>query len=263
MANIGRRCAKEVSEVCIPDQNLPPFTILESAEAVGPGITVVFGLKVERGMKRQSIARSGNAGFGNRRFSNEYLRPAESQVNYKYVQMDVEALNDGLSPKFIDLWVGSLSIAAVVVALESARECQHSEPPGLGLIQVVNPGCTAKNGHSTTAKEEWSTDPYGRTMLHAPLEGDPSLDPPRSSGDTCSVWIGSSVEEQGPPAPRLASAAGGTPITAPHVPAPPRRGSERCGARDSSKDHRLSIGAAGSATIGTSGEIKIRPRRPS
>ncbi|EJK47563.1 hypothetical protein THAOC_33707 [Thalassiosira oceanica] len=29
----------------------------------------------------------------------------------------------------------------------------------------------AKNGHSTTAKEEWSTDPYGRTMLHAPLEG--------------------------------------------------------------------------------------------
>ncbi|EJK45056.1 hypothetical protein THAOC_36353 [Thalassiosira oceanica] len=92
---------------------------------------------------------------------------------------------------------------------------------------------------------------------------DPSLDPPRSSGDTCSVWIGSSVEEQGPPAPRLASAAGGTPITAPHVPAPPRRGSERCGARDSSKDHRRSIGAAGSATIGTLGEIKIQPRRPS
>ncbi|EJK73014.1 hypothetical protein THAOC_05390 [Thalassiosira oceanica] len=28
---------------------------------------------------------------------NGYLRPAESQVNYKYVQMDVEALNDGLS----------------------------------------------------------------------------------------------------------------------------------------------------------------------
>ena len=49
-------------------------------------------------MKRQSIAHGGIAGFGNRRFSNGYLRPAESQVNYKYVQMDVEALNDGLSP---------------------------------------------------------------------------------------------------------------------------------------------------------------------
>ncbi|EJK53528.1 hypothetical protein THAOC_27019 [Thalassiosira oceanica] len=130
-------------------------------------------------------------------------------------------------------------------------------------FSMLSPGCTANFGHLTTAEEEWSTDPYGRTMLHAPLEGDPSLDPPRSSGDTGSVWIGSSVEEQGPPAPRLASAAGGTPITAPHVPAPPRRGSERCGARDSSKDHRRSIGAAGSATIGTSGEIKIQPRRPS
>ncbi|EJK64355.1 hypothetical protein THAOC_14919, partial [Thalassiosira oceanica] len=49
-------------------------------------------------MKRQRIARSGHAGFTNRRFSNGYLRPAESQVNSKYVQMDVEALNDGLSP---------------------------------------------------------------------------------------------------------------------------------------------------------------------
>ncbi|EJK56558.1 hypothetical protein THAOC_23533, partial [Thalassiosira oceanica] len=49
-------------------------------------------------MERQRIARSGHAGFTNRRFSNGYLRSAESQVNYKYVQMDVEALNDGLSP---------------------------------------------------------------------------------------------------------------------------------------------------------------------
>ncbi|EJK44640.1 hypothetical protein THAOC_36806 [Thalassiosira oceanica] len=37
MANIGRRCAKEVSEVGNPDQNRPPFTILASAKAVGPG----------------------------------------------------------------------------------------------------------------------------------------------------------------------------------------------------------------------------------
>ena len=48
MANIGRRCAKEVAEVCIPDQNCPPFTILASVEAVDPEITDVFGLIVER-----------------------------------------------------------------------------------------------------------------------------------------------------------------------------------------------------------------------
>ncbi|EJK52892.1 hypothetical protein THAOC_27783, partial [Thalassiosira oceanica] len=39
----------------------------------------------------QRSARGHITGFGNRQFSNGYLRPAESQVNYKYVQMDVEA----------------------------------------------------------------------------------------------------------------------------------------------------------------------------
>ena len=48
MANIGRRCAKEVAEMCIPDQNCPPITILASAEAVDLVIAEVFGLKVER-----------------------------------------------------------------------------------------------------------------------------------------------------------------------------------------------------------------------
>ena len=48
MANIGRRCAKEVSEVCILDQNCPPFTILASAEAVDLRITDDFGHEVER-----------------------------------------------------------------------------------------------------------------------------------------------------------------------------------------------------------------------
>ena len=37
-------------------------------------------------------------GFESRRFSNGDLRPAESQVNYKYVQMDVGILTGGLSP---------------------------------------------------------------------------------------------------------------------------------------------------------------------
>ncbi|EJK63866.1 hypothetical protein THAOC_15453 [Thalassiosira oceanica] len=106
-------------------------------------------------------------------------------------------------------------------------------------------------------KLRWSTSTLPWSIPGQDVAGDPSLDPPRSSGNTGSVWIGSSVEEQGPPAPRLASAARGTPITAPHDPAPPRRGSERLGAGDTSKDHRRSIGAAGSAWVGTSGEIKI------
>ncbi|EJK61318.1 hypothetical protein THAOC_18222 [Thalassiosira oceanica] len=48
MANIGRRCAKEVSEVCIPDQNRPLIPILASAIAVDPAITDDFGLEVEQ-----------------------------------------------------------------------------------------------------------------------------------------------------------------------------------------------------------------------
>jgi len=49
-------------------------------------------------MERQRSAHCVNTGFGIRRFSNGDLRPAESQVNYKYVQMDVGILTDGLSP---------------------------------------------------------------------------------------------------------------------------------------------------------------------
>ena len=48
MANIGRRCTMEVAEGCNLDQNLPPFTILASTEAVDPGIADDFGLEVER-----------------------------------------------------------------------------------------------------------------------------------------------------------------------------------------------------------------------
>ena len=45
------------------------------------------------------------------------------------------------------------------------------------------------------------------------IAGGLSLDLLRSSGDTGSDWIGASVEEQGPPAMRLASITRGTPIT--------------------------------------------------
>ena len=48
MANIGRRCTIEVAEKCILEQNRPPNRFLASAVAVGPGITYVFDLKVER-----------------------------------------------------------------------------------------------------------------------------------------------------------------------------------------------------------------------
>ncbi|EJK49026.1 hypothetical protein THAOC_32134, partial [Thalassiosira oceanica] len=93
------------------------------------------------------------------------------------------------------------------------------------------------------------------------IAGGPSLDPPRSSGDTGPFLVGSTVEDEGPPVICLASTAGGTPIMTPHVPAPPCRGSERRGAIDQSKDHGRSIGDAGSARIGTSDEDYCPPRR--
>ncbi|EJK74149.1 hypothetical protein THAOC_04191, partial [Thalassiosira oceanica] len=97
----------------------------------------------------------------------------------------------------------------------------------------------------------------GRTLLRfvpgRDIAGGPSLDPPRSSGDTGPFLVGSTVEDEGPPVICLASTAGGTPIMTPHVPAPPCRGSELRGAR--------SIGDAGSAQIRTSGEDCCPPRR--
>ncbi|EJK59145.1 hypothetical protein THAOC_20666 [Thalassiosira oceanica] len=85
----------EVAEGCNPDQNRPPFTILASTEAVDPGIADDFGLEKYEATKYR---RSGNTGFKKRQFSNGDLRPAESQVNYKYVQMDVGTLTGDLSP---------------------------------------------------------------------------------------------------------------------------------------------------------------------
>ena len=53
---------------------------------------------MSRATERQEVRRSEITGFESRRFSNGDLRPAESQVNYKYVQMDVGILTGGLSP---------------------------------------------------------------------------------------------------------------------------------------------------------------------
>ncbi|EJK69224.1 hypothetical protein THAOC_09535, partial [Thalassiosira oceanica] len=96
----------EIAEGCIPDQNCPPFPILASVKAVDPAMTDDFGLEVERrstprnytSRRTPPITRSHITGFGNRRFSNGDLRPAESQVNRKCVEYDVGALNDDQSP---------------------------------------------------------------------------------------------------------------------------------------------------------------------
>ena len=100
-----------------------------------------------------------------------------------------------------------------------------------------------------SVKLRWSTSTLPWSISGQDIAGGPSLDPPRSSGDTGPFWVTSMVEDEGLLAICLASATG--------VPASPRRGSERLGAGDTSKDRRRSIGAAGSARVGTSGEIKI------
>ncbi|EJK54268.1 hypothetical protein THAOC_26124 [Thalassiosira oceanica] len=98
----------EVAEGCIPDQNCPLVPILASTEAVAPAITDDFGLEVERRStlhnytgrrtppvgERQRSAHGDITGFEIRRFSNGDLHAADSQVNYKYVQMDVGTLTD-------------------------------------------------------------------------------------------------------------------------------------------------------------------------
>ncbi|EJK71749.1 hypothetical protein THAOC_06783, partial [Thalassiosira oceanica] len=125
-------------------------------------------------------------------------------------------------------------------------------------------GARLARSYYRATKLRWSTSTLPWSISGQDIAGGLSLDPPWPSDDTGSVWIGSLVEEQSLPAQGLASAARGTPITAPHVPALPRRGSERLGAGDASTQgpHRQSIGAAGSARVGTLGEIKIGPWRP-
>ncbi|EJK68169.1 hypothetical protein THAOC_10675 [Thalassiosira oceanica] len=54
-------------------------------------------LIVKRVTERQRSAHGDITGFEIRRFSNGDLHAADSQVNSKYVQMDVGTLTDGLS----------------------------------------------------------------------------------------------------------------------------------------------------------------------
>ncbi|EJK58871.1 hypothetical protein THAOC_20970 [Thalassiosira oceanica] len=118
MANIGWRCTIEVAEECIPEQNCPPISITPSAEAVDPAITDDFGIEVERrstpdnytARRTPPSARGVITGFEIRRFSNGDLHAADSQVNYKYVQMDVGTLTDGLSPNIHR----SMAIASII-----------------------------------------------------------------------------------------------------------------------------------------------------
>ncbi|EJK53258.1 hypothetical protein THAOC_27337 [Thalassiosira oceanica] len=116
----------EVAEGCIPDQNRPLVPILASAEAgekdtsvrdidkppiPGRGrfrgsltrrIQISHSLEailiVKRVGERQRSAHGDITGFEIRRFSNGDLHAADSQVNCKYVQIDVGTLTDSLSP---------------------------------------------------------------------------------------------------------------------------------------------------------------------
>jgi len=67
-------------------------------------------------------------------------------------------------------------------------------------------------------------------ILGRDIAGDTSLDPLRSSGDTGSVWIDASVEDEGPPATHLAlHRARNAHHDAPRpAPSPPRIGAQRC-----------------------------------
>ncbi|EJK48180.1 hypothetical protein THAOC_33046, partial [Thalassiosira oceanica] len=109
--------------------------------------------------------------------------------------------------------------ASRTVGRYSSTSVQHLKSLRLLVLtqSSADPRCPSRT-HTPRAKlvSEEGDSTFLRRIPGRDIAGDPSLDPPRSSGDTGSVWIGSSVEEQGPPAPRLASAAGGTPITAPH-----------------------------------------------
>ncbi|EJK52661.1 hypothetical protein THAOC_28043, partial [Thalassiosira oceanica] len=123
----------EVAEGCIPDQNRPLVPILASAEAVAPAITDNFGLEVERRStlhnytgrrtppvgERQRSAHGDITGFEIRRFSNGDLHAADSQVNYKYVQMDVGTLTDSLSP----------NIVARGREIKAPPHCKHGRSP--------------------------------------------------------------------------------------------------------------------------------------
>ncbi|EJK51543.1 hypothetical protein THAOC_29276 [Thalassiosira oceanica] len=114
----------DVAEGCIPEQNRPLVPILASAEAVAPAITDDFGLEVERRStphnytairtppvtERQRSAHGDITGFEIRRFSNGDPHAADSQANYKYVQMDVGTLTDSLSPNIHR----SMAIASII-----------------------------------------------------------------------------------------------------------------------------------------------------
>ncbi|EJK49135.1 hypothetical protein THAOC_32019, partial [Thalassiosira oceanica] len=118
MANIGRRCTMEVAEECNPEQNCLPVPILLSTAAVDTGNTDDFGLEVERcstprnytARRTPPCAHCVITGFEIRRYSNSDLHAADSQVNSKYVQMDVGTLTERLSPNIHR----SMAIASII-----------------------------------------------------------------------------------------------------------------------------------------------------
>ncbi|EJK68106.1 hypothetical protein THAOC_10748, partial [Thalassiosira oceanica] len=180
MANIGRRCAKDVSEVSLAVTYL---TILSSKNVMysRPESFAVHDSGIRRGRRsldhrrfwpqswtslnaayyaargtppgkeRQRSARGDITGFGNRRFSKGYLRPTKSQVNYKYVQMDVGTLTECLSPNIhrsmavashgqwewgMDFW--GVGVGNSLLAAQSSRGC------AAGLVDVLLSAATVE-----------------------------------------------------------------------------------------------------------------------
>ncbi|EJK66941.1 hypothetical protein THAOC_12084, partial [Thalassiosira oceanica] len=106
-----------------------------------------------RSTERQRIARSGNADFTNQRFSNGYLRPAESQVNYKYVQMDVEALNDGLSPNIHR----SMAVASHGLWGQAVTHCtSSSSPKGAERVATRRQGADRRGENIHRGRTDWA-----------------------------------------------------------------------------------------------------------
>ncbi|EJK69015.1 hypothetical protein THAOC_09776 [Thalassiosira oceanica] len=144
----------------------------------------------------------------------------------------------------------------VLIEIDNYLRQQVNQPLALAYYHVVG-HATAGHGKEWTCKE-WTRNDGDAMAGHAVLAAAASesdegrtdaptvrprpgyrrrsipgrLDPPRLSGDTGPFLVGSTVEDEGPPMICLASAAGGTPIMTPHVPAPPCRGSEQRGAID-------------------------------
>ncbi|EJK59115.1 hypothetical protein THAOC_20700 [Thalassiosira oceanica] len=155
--------------------------ILHSPEAI---------LIEQRGKERQRSARVHITGFEIRRFSNSDLHAADSQANYKYVQMDVGTFTDSLSPNIHR----SMAIASIIRFACFRLLSDHSLfnrvlPEGLlwqGLLHALLSGirsivsCNGFGHYTATEK------PAGRISRNVRERDSRSLD--RARGGNSPAW---------------------------------------------------------------------------